>query len=289
MALVASLGVAVGLALVLDQLDRRFRYPEQVSSELGLAILGAVPACKKNRAGEISPEQAQQVVEAFRTIRLNLAHSYGVAGPVTLTVSSPGAGDGKSFVSSNLAVSFAQAGYRTLLIDGDIRRGELHRMFGVDRRPGMLDYLTGNASHEDIIRPTNQSGLWIVPCGTRRHHGPELLGSAAMSGLMAWFKSRFNVIILDSPPLGAGIDPFVLGTMTGNLVLVFRAGETDRQMAQAKLPLLERLPVRMLGAVLNEVEAGGAYRYYNYIYGYTSDEEPVAGQLAAGSGESDSP
>lgn len=285
MAMIASIGAAVGLALLLDQLDRRFRYPEQVTDELGLTILGAVPACRKNRAGEIAPEEAQQVVEAFRTIRLNLAHSYGVAGPVTLTVSSPGAGDGKSFVSSNLAVSFAQAGYRTLLIDGDIRRGELHRMFGVDRRPGMLDYLTGHSTPEDIVRPTNQSGLWVVPCGTRRHHGPELLGSAAMSGLMAWFKSRFNVIILDSPPLGAGIDPFVLGTMTGNLVLVFRAGETDRQMAQAKLPQLQRLPVRMLGAVLNEVQASGAYRYYNYIYGYSSDEEPTAGQLTSGTGE----
>jgi capsular exopolysaccharide synthesis family protein len=288
-ALVGSLGAAVGLALLLDQLDRRFRYPEQVSNELGLTILGAVPACRKNRAGEIAAEQAQQVVEAFRTIRLNLAHSYGVAGPVTLTVTSPGAGDGKSFVSSNLAVSFAQAGYRTLLIDGDIRRGELHRMFSVDRRPGLLDYLTGNADHEDIVRPSSQSGLWVVPCGIRRHHGPELLGSAAMSGLMAWFKSRFNVIIVDSPPLGAGIDPFVLGTMTGHLIVVFRAGETDRQMAQAKLPLLERLPVRLLGAVLNEVDASGVYRYYNYIYGYTSDEESTAGQLMGGSGDSESP
>jgi polysaccharide biosynthesis transport protein len=286
MALIGSLGAAVGLALLLDHMDRRFRYPEQVTNELGLAILGAVPACRKNRAGEIAPEQAQQMVEAFRTIRLNLAHSYGVAGPVTLTVTSPGAGDGKSFVSSNLAVSFAQAGYRTLLIDGDIRRGELHRMFSVDRRPGLLDYLTGNAAHEDIVRPTSQSGLWVVPCGIRRHHGPELLGSAAMSGLMAWFKSRFNVVIVDSPPLGAGIDPFVLGTMTGHLIVVFRAGETDWQMAQAKLPLLERLPVRMLGAVLNEVDASGVYRYYNYIYGYTSDEEPTVGQLASGASES---
>jgi Mrp family chromosome partitioning ATPase len=106
---------------------------------------------------------------------------------------------------------------------------------------------------------------------------------------MAWFKSRFNVVIVDSPPLGAGIDPFVLGTMTGHLIVVFRAGETDRQMAQAKLPLVERLPVRLLGAVLNEVEAGGVYRYYNYIYGYTSDEEPAAGQLTAGGGDSASP
>lgn len=284
-AFLGSLGAAIGLAIVLDRIDGRFHYPEQVTNELGLAILGAVPACRKNRSGEIAPEEAQQVVEAFRTIRLNLAHSYGAAGPITLTVSSPGAGDGKSFVSSNLAVSFAQAGYRTLLIDGDIRRGELHRMFGVDRRPGMLDYLTGVSTHEEIIRPTSQSGLWVVPCGTRRQHGPELLGSAAMSGLMAWFKSRFNVIILDSPPLGAGIDPFVLGTVTGHLMLVFRAGETDRQMAQAKLPLLERLPVRMLGAVLNEVAAGGIYRYYNYIYGYTSDEEPAPAQLAGGTSD----
>ena len=89
-AFLGSLGAAIGLAIVLDRIDGRFHYPEQVTNELGLAILGAVPACRKNRAGEIAPEEAQQVVEAFRTIRLNLAHSYGAAGPVTLTVSSPG-------------------------------------------------------------------------------------------------------------------------------------------------------------------------------------------------------
>lgn len=281
MALGASFGLAVALALLLDQLDKRFRYPEQVSSELGLPILGAIPAIKKTRRGELAADQAAQVVEAFRTVRLNLAHSYGAAGPVTLTISSPGAGDGKSLVSSNLAVSFSEAGYRTLLIDGDIRRGEIHRMFGVDRRPGLLDYLTGEAPMEDTIRPTSQRGLSVIPCGTRRHQGPELLGSAAMAELMAAMKTRFDVIIVDSPPLGAGIDPFVLGTTTGHMVMVFRSGETDRQMAEAKLRLLDRLPVRVLGAVLNEIQAEGVYRYYSYLYGYTSDEEPQAPQVAA--------
>jgi succinoglycan biosynthesis transport protein ExoP len=275
MAVMASIGAAVALALLLDQLDRRFRYPEQVSSELGLPILGAIPAIRKTRRGELAPEQAAQVIEAFRTVRLNLAHSYGSAGPVMLTISSPGAGDGKSLVSSNLAVSFAEAGYRTVLVDGDIRRGEIHRMFGVDRRPGLLDHLTGGAPFEEILRPTSQRNLTVVPCGTRRHHGPELLGSAAMAEAMALFKARFDVIIVDSPPLGAGIDPFVLGTTTGHLMLVFRTGETDRQMAEAKLRLLDRLPVRVLGAVLNEIEAEGNYRYYSYLYGYTSDEEPA--------------
>jgi len=283
MAFAASVGLAIALALLLDQLDKRFRYPEQVSTELGLPILGAIPAIKKSRRGELGPEQAAQVVEAFRTIRLNLAHSYGAGGPVTLTISSPGPGDGKSLVSSNLAVSFAEAGYRTVLIDGDIRRGEIHRMFGVDRRPGLLDSLTAGATYDQIIRPTSQRNLWVIPCGTRRHQGPELLGSTAMAELMAQLKSQFNVIIVDSPPLGAGIDPFVLGTTTGHMMMVFRTGETDRQMAEAKLRLLDRLPVRVLGAVLNEIQAEGVYRYYSYLYGYTADEEPI--QIASQSAD----
>lgn len=124
----------------------------------------------------------------------------------------------------------------------------------------------------------------MIPCGARRHHGPELLGSAAMSELMGVAKGRFNVVIVDSPPLSAGIDAFVLGTATGHLMMVFRTGETDRQMAEAKLRLLDRLPVRVLGAVLNEIEAGGVYRYYSYLYGYHSDEEAPVAALADPSG-----
>jgi capsular exopolysaccharide synthesis family protein len=279
MAFLASLGAAVALAILLDLLDKRFRYPDQVSKDLGLSILGAIPAITRTNGRQLKSEEAAQVVEAFRTVRLNLAHSYGSAGPVMLTISSPGSGDGKSLVSSNLALSFAEAGYRTLLIDGDIRRGELHRMFSIDRRPGLLDYLVGDAPMDDVVRPSTHEGLSIIPCGTRRQQGPELLGSAAMTHLMAEMKTRFNVIIVDSPPLGAGIDPFVLGTATGHMLMVFRSGETDRQMAEAKLKLLDRLPVRVLGAVLNDIQADGVYRYYSYLYGYTSDEES-ARQLA---------
>jgi polysaccharide biosynthesis transport protein len=287
MAFAASLGAALALAILLDMLDKRFRYPEQVTRELGLSILGAIPGIKRSNGRQLKADEAAQVVEAFRTVRLNLAHSYGAAGPVMLTVSSPGSGDGKSLVSSNLALSFAEAGYRTLLVDGDIRRGELHRMFSLDRRPGLLDYLVGDSSMDSIVRPSSHEGLSVIPCGTRRQQGPELLGSAAMSHLMAEMKTRFNVIIVDSPPLGAGIDPFVLGTATGHMLMVFRSGETDRQMAEAKLKLLDRLPVRVLGAVLNDIQADGVYKYYSYLYGYTSDEEgarQLAGQTAASGG-----
>lgn len=267
----ASIGLAVAVAILLDQLDKRFRYPDQVTRDLGLSILGAIPAIKRTRDG--LPAEVGQTHEAFRTIRLNLAHSYG-SGPVRLTVTSPGPSEGKSLISSNLALSFAEAGYKTLLIDGDIRRGELHRTFAVDRRPGLLDYLGGDASVEDILRPTTHSGLTLIPCGTRLHHGPEMLGSAKMNDLMARLKGAYNVILVDSPPLGAGIDPFVLGAATGHMVLVLRSGETDRAMAEQKLKLVDRLPIRLLGAIMNDVNtAESGYKYYSYVYGYASEDE----------------
>jgi len=269
----ASVGLAVALAILLDQLDKRFRYPDQVTRELGLPILGAVPALKRGKEGLQKPADAAQTLEAFRSIRLNLAHSYG-SGPVRLTISSPGPNEGKSLICSQLALSFAEAGYKTLLIDGDIRRGELHKTFEVDRRPGLLDFLGGDAAVADILRPTSHAGLTLIPCGTRLHHGPEMLGSSRMSELMAQLKGAFNVILVDSPPLGAGIDPFVLGAATGHMVLVLRSGETDRAMAEEKLKLVDRLPIRLLGAVLNDVDTKqSGYKYYTYVYGYATEDD----------------
>lgn len=272
--LVAGLGAGVGLALLLDRLDRRVRYPEQVSQGLGLSILGTIPQIRHHGA---SPEEAAQVIEAFRSVRLNLMHSYDQGSVVALAISSPSPGDGKSLISSNLALSFAEAGYRTVLVDGDIRRGDLHRTFGVERRPGLLDHLSGEADPTAVLRPTTHVNLMVVPCGTRRRQGPELLGSARMQDFINVLRGRFEVIIIDTPPLGAGIDPFVLGTATGNLALVLRAGETDRQLAEAKLQVLDRLPIRLLGAILNDVRVGeGAYKYYAYSYGYLAGDEETA-------------
>lgn len=284
-ALAASIGAAVLLALLLDQFDRRFRYPEQVSRELGLDIIGAVPALRRTRTGELNPEEASQVVESFRSIRLNLRHAFPGRGPVIFTVSSPGAGDGKSLVASNLAMSFAEAGYRTLLVDGDIRRGALHTAFEVEQRPGLLDYLAGEVPRGEILKPSAYENLTVIPCGTRRRRGPELLSAPGMTELLADARTKFDAIILDSAPLGAGVDAYALGAATANMLLVFRTGATDRKLAQAKLAVLDRLPVRMLGAVLNSIQAEGAYQYYQYIYGYTADEERPQLQLTSQVGQ----
>jgi Mrp family chromosome partitioning ATPase len=115
---------------------------------------------------------------------------------------------------------------------------------------------------------------------------PELLGSPAMLQLLMSLRSAYNVILLDSSPLGAGVDPLVLGTASGSLLVVLRSGVTDRELAEAKLDALDRMPIRVLGAILNDIRPGGYNRYYHYQYytpGYeTRDEstEPAEGQAA---------
>ena len=109
-------------------------------------------------------------------------------------------------------------------------------------------------------------------------NAPELLQSASMSSLIARLRSDYDVILIDSPPLAAGIDPLVLATLAGNLLLVLRTGSTDRELLEAKLDMLAPLPIRLLGAVLNGVQAKGSYRYYSYYYSYlpgyeTQDEQ----------------
>ncbi|HYN20754.1 MAG TPA: polysaccharide biosynthesis tyrosine autokinase, partial [Thermoanaerobaculia bacterium] len=283
-----GLGLGVGIALLADRLDPRFRYPDQVSSGLGLPILGTIPEIKRAKGRIASPEEAGQVVEAFRSIRMSLAHSFDPTGPIALTISSPGPGDGKSLIASNLALSFAEAGYRTILIDGDIRRGGLHHTFGLERRPGLVDHLAGEVSVGAILRPATHPLLTLVPCGSRRHLAPELLGSIRMRELMDLLRRDYQVIIMDSPPLGAGIDPFVLATVAGHLAVVLRAGETDRQLTEAKLQIVDRLPVRVLGAILNDVRIKeGSYKYYRYSYGYVAEVEEE-GKVQQTSGSSTS-
>jgi capsular exopolysaccharide synthesis family protein len=284
--ILGSLGLALALAFLLDLTDRRFRYSNQVTTELGLSILGAIPEIRRAKGGTAAAEEASQVIEAFRSIRLNMMHVVG-NGQVCFTVSSPMPGDGKSLVSSNLALSFAEAGMRTLLVDGDTRRGELHRMFGRDRRPGLLDHLADGVPLDQILGPTSHPRLTLITGGSRHRNGPELLGSVRMRELLGQLRERFDVVIFDSPPFGAGIDPFVLGTLTQNLLMVVRVGETEREFTEAKLQIIDQLPVRVVGAVLNDVRTTmREYKYYSYSYGYgATDEDETTTPVAIPSGE----
>jgi polysaccharide biosynthesis transport protein len=271
LAFLGSLGLALAGAVVRDRMDRRVRYPDQVA-RFGVAMLGTIPFGGKGRRKD-SAEMAQ-VLESFRVLRLNLLHAYGSSGPLVLTVTSPAVGDGKSFVSSNLALAFADLGYRTVVVDGDIRRGSLHTIFGGERSPGLTDYLAGKVPRAAVIEKTLFPSLDIIRSGTWRRAGPELLSGNGMLNLLGTLKSEYRVIIVDSPPLGAGADAYVLGSVTGHMLLVLRTGKTDGELTEAKLEPLNRLPIRMLGAVLNAVPAGGPYQYYSYDPAYQLAQVP---------------
>ena len=281
LALIAGGGVGVAGAVVLDHTDRHVHYPEDVTGTMGLNILGAVPHLGRN--GHAKPEGVLQVLEALRGIRLNVLHSHGV-GPAIVTVTSPGRADGKSFVASNLAVAFADAGYRTLLIDGDVRCGRLHRVFKLPRKPGLTDFLAGQATIEQVLQATAYRTLTFMASGTRTHGGPALVSSAALPRMLAGLRAHHDAIIVDSSPLAAGADAFALGTASGSMLLVLRTGVSDRDLAQTKLEVLDHLPIRLLGAVLNDVR-GSAYRYYSYyLEGYEAKDEPAgaAGEVLRG-------
>ena len=258
---------------------------------MGLPILGAVPHVRqtaprreplgKHRGPEADADDGARAVEALRGIRLNVHHAAGAVGPLLATITSAGRGEGKSFVSANLAYAFSAVGFRTLLIDGDVRLGALHRPLRGARRPGLTDVLAGSIPPELAVQNTPHERLSFIGAGSRMHRGPELLCSDAMPRLLATFRSSYDVILVDSAPLAAGVDPYALGAATGNVLLVLRTGVTDRGLAEAKVEMLHRLPLRVLGAIMNDVRPGTAYSYYSYsLEGYEVWEEDPQGQAS---------
>jgi succinoglycan biosynthesis transport protein ExoP len=266
LAVVASIAVAGAIALLHDRIDPRFRYPEQASHELGLTIAGTVPRLKSSRSGDFQVELLSQVVESFRTLRLAVRYEFPPEAPVVLSVTSPSADDGKSLIAANLAMAFATAGHRTLLIDGDVRCGALHTTFGIQVTPGLVEYLGNETDLEAVVKTTETTNLFLVPRGTRGTNAPELLVSEKMNSLVQIARQRFDVVIIDSPPFIAGVDAYALGAAAGSILVVLRQGVSDRKLAAAKLTVADRLPIRILGAVINGVPTGGMYRYYGTDY-----------------------
>jgi len=272
-----GIGLAIGLAILLDLLDGKFRYPEQATDELGLPIAGTVPRLPKRGIDSRSPEQVTQLVESFRSLRMHVMHE--VPTPATLAVTSAAPGDGKSLVSVNLAVSFAEAGLRTLLVDGDTRRGNLHETFDAAVQPGLTEYLVTNVEIRSLVQRTSYENLSIIACGRRHVRSPELLGTPKLTALVQALRQSYDVVIFDTPPLAAGIDGYAISAATGNLLMIVRIGQTERRLAAAKLAVADHLPINMIGTVLNCVDLRGEFQYYGYAVGYSVDV--AAGELMA--------
>jgi succinoglycan biosynthesis transport protein ExoP len=271
---------AIALALLLDLMDKRIRYTDQVVSELRLPIAGAVPRIPKGGINASSPEQVVQFVESFRSLRMHIM--YSTPGQrIAIAVTSAAPGDGKSLVSTNLALSFAEAGLRTVLVDGDTRRGSLHKMFGMKVAGGLTDYLAGTNDLGQVVRPTTHANLSFMSCGRRHPRSPELIASLQLKKLVHELSQSFDVVIFDTPPLAAGIDGFAISAAAGSILMVLRMDETERRLVAAKLSVLDRLPVEVVGAVLNGVPLTGEFQYYAYSKGYSLDNPEPAGELVA--------
>ena len=202
--------------------------------------------------------------EAYRTLRTNLYFSSLDRALETLVVTSAASGDGKSTTLANLAVIMSQGEKRTILVDADLRKPSLHKLFGVSNNQGLTTMaVEDSALAEPPLVETGLDNLWLLPSGPLPPNPAEILGSRRMEEIIAALKARADVILFDAPPAIAVTDAAVLGTKVDGVLLVIRAGKTRREHAQRAKELLERVQVRVVGAVLNNAppdqSMGGYY------------------------------
>jgi capsular exopolysaccharide synthesis family protein len=192
-------------------------------------------------------------VEAYRTLRTNLTFA-ALDKPIeTLVITSAAPGAGKSIVLANLAVTMAQGEHRTIMVDADLRRPELHSIFGVANERGLTTMFVEEAALDNPpLVDVGVGNLWLLPSGPLPPNPADLLGSRRMEQAIAALKARADVILFDAPPVIAVTDATVLGTKVDGVLLVVSAGRTRREHALRARELLERVHVRIVGAVLND-------------------------------------
>jgi tyrosine-protein kinase Etk/Wzc len=242
---------------------------------LALPSLGNGHARRQGSASLVTVSDARSgSAEAFRTLRTNLIFSQAVQTLRMIVVTSPSPQDGKTTTAANLAVTFAQQGLRVAILDCDLRRARLHLLFRTTREPGLTQLLLGQATEQDVLRPTAVDGLFFIPAGALPPNPSELLGGARMQELFRSLSSRFDVVLLDTPPVHVAADSLILGKMSDGVLLVLRAGHTEQDSALDAIRRLTGIGVRVVGAVLNDpdhkVPQYSGYYYYDY-YGSETD------------------
>lgn len=212
------------------------------------------------------------VSEAFRTLRTNIQFTNIDKSIKTIVITSSGPGEGKTTVTSNLATSIAQTEKRVLLIDCDMRKPRVHKVFGVTNLEGLTNILMGEKNLADVAFKGDQDiqSLTIVTSGPIPPNPAELLGSRRMSDFLQDMRDQFDMIILDSPPINLVTDSAILSTITDGTIMVVEVGKTDIEAAVSGKELLEKVNANLIGVILNKIPTRGR-SYYNYSY-YQYDE-----------------
>ena len=265
-ALLGLIGAAGG-AFGREYMRRKINSPADLERRLGLPLLAMVPPAGKDEADSIrglSPLPA----EAFRRLRANVMLACGDSeqpGNV-LVVTSAAPGEGKSFVSSHLALALAAVDQRVALIDADLRRPRLHTMFDRQRGPGLSDVLLGRRSTAEVLRPVGAQGLVLVPSGSPTSKAAELLSYQTFRNFVDGLRSDFDWIVIDSPPVMAVADAAVLSRDATAMLFVTSAEHTSLEAAEVALNDLGAAGARLLGAVLNRAPLTREAFYYSRYY-----------------------
>jgi polysaccharide biosynthesis transport protein len=310
----------VGLALFREYLDNTVKSPDDIEALTGLPSLAVVPAMPgfnahqgrlSRKAGEGTPgssagriellsyvQPKSQISEAFRALRTSLLLSQAEHPPQVILVTSALPREGKTTAAVNLAVTLAQLGDRTLLMDSDLRKPGIRRALNLTlgKDVGLSSYLAGVSSlDEATIQHPTITNLSALTTGPVPPSPADLLSSHRMREAIAELRRRFKFIVIDSPPVMAATDAVILSALTDGVLLVVRSGETPKEAFTRTRDLLAAVRCRLLGVVLNAVDSSApdyyySYRYYPYAYGYGYGEDAgKTSKFPSGSEESDGP
>lgn len=277
-----GLFLLVGIPLGLGMLDVRLKAAWEIEQFLEQNLLGEIPAIagisRKDRAHIMAKDLDHTASEAFRGLFGQLQLNSTVAYPKLVMVSSTLPGEGKSIIANNLAATFASHGKKTLLVDCDLRRPNLHLFYGKDNACGILRWLNSgsviNGAVEDDpdlgILPVKQN-LCLLRAGGEHRRATELFESEPFARLMSTLRQQFEVTIVDTPPLGVFPDAMLVSRMCDELIYVCRFNTVNRSKVQRTLDRLKQTNAVLSGIVLNGLPAGKQSAYYDY-YGYGSNE-----------------
>jgi tyrosine-protein kinase Etk/Wzc len=280
----AVIGLVLGLvfAFVRNYFDRTIKTPDDIENK-GATVLAWIPNIETlTERGDnesefvVALKPSSAVSEAFKALRTRIQFSKLESDPLkTILVTSSIPSEGKTFVSINLAGSFAHAGKKVLLLDCDLRKPKIHTFFKADRYPGLSDYLFNEMTLDDIIRPTNLENMYYMTSGTIPPNPSELLGSQQMKNFLERLKERFDMIIIDSPPFITVTDSEILFNITDGTVLIAQANKSPVEAFwKTYQRIYSKNPHNLLGCILNNFVYKSSYGYYyNYYYYYSRPEE----------------
>lgn len=275
-----GLVLGTGLAFFIEYLDSTVKNAEDIELYVKLPFLGYVPSGKTEVKvkGDIdlvvNKMPQSRITESYRSIRTSIIFSAPEDRPLkTILITSAAPLEGKTAVALNLAIVFARANEKVLLIDADMRRGRMHNILNLDRRVGLSSFLTGGANLDAILRQTFVQNLFFIPSGPIPPNPAELLSSAKIRSLLEEMKSKFDRIIIDSPPVVSVADTSILANTVDGVIDVIRAGFLNIDMILRGRQRLIEAKSRIIGVILNNVDIRKEDTYYYYHYYYAEEDK----------------